>query len=100
LASDKRVLMMVGTSPTETDLDWQLDLLDQAASRGVLLMQDGVLFALAENVDRLRREGLRLFALGPSLETRGVRDRVAPGVEVVDFHRAVDRMMDEFDMVV
>ena len=96
----RRALMVVGTSPAETELGWQLDLLDSAAGKGVLLMQDGVLFATAEHVHRLRREGLRLYALRHSLEARGVSDRVAPGVEVVDYPRAIDLMMADYDVIV
>lgn len=93
-------MLVVATSPAETELDWQLDTLDRAATRGVLLMQDGVGFATAGAIEGLRREGLSIHALGPSLEARGIRDRVAGGVEVVDWHRAVDLIMDEYDLVV
>ena len=96
----RRALMVVGTSPAESDLGWQLDLMDGAGGGGVLLMQDGVLFATAEHVHLLRREGLRLYALRHSLEARGVAGRVAPGVEVVDYARAIDLMMAEHDVIV
>jgi tRNA 2-thiouridine synthesizing protein B len=95
----RRALMVVGTSPAEAELGWQLELLDRAAGKGVLLMQDGVLFATAEHVHLLRREGLALYALRQSLEARGVADRVAPGVEVVDYARAIDLMMADYDLI-
>ena len=95
----RRALMVVGTSPTETDLGWQLGLLDRAAGKGVLLMQDGVLFAIREHVHLLNREGLRLYALRDSLEARGLSDRVAPGVEVVDYARAIHLMMADHDVI-
>ncbi len=95
----RRALMVVGTSPAEKGLGWQLGLLDRAAAKGVLLMQDGVLFATDEHVHLLRREGLRLYALRHSLEARGVADRVAPGVEVVDYARAIDLMMVDYDLI-
>ena len=95
----RRALMVVGTSPAETELGWQLELLDRAAGKGVLLMQDGVLFATHEHVHRLGREGLRLYALRDSLEARGIADRVAPGVEVVDYARAIDLMMADYDLI-
>jgi sulfur relay protein TusB/DsrH len=95
----RRALMVVGTSPEETELGWQLDLLGRATARGVLLMQDGVLFATREHVHRLERDGLRLYALRHSLEARGVADRVAPGVEVIDYARAVDLIMADYDLI-
>jgi len=96
----RRALMVVVRSPAEAELRWQLELLDRAAGRGVLLMQDGVLFATAEHVHLLDREGLRLYALRHSLEARGVADRVAPGVEVVDYTRAIDLMMADYDLII
>jgi len=100
MTDDRRALLVVATSPAETELDWQLATLDRAAARGVLLLQDGVLFAATDAIEGLRRGGVRIHALGPSLEARGLRDRVAEGVEVVDWHRAVDLIMDEYDLVV
>ena len=100
MTGDRRALLVVGTSPAETDLDWQLDTLGRATGRGVLLIQDGVGFATTGAIKRLRREGVRIHALGPSLDARGMRDRVAGDVEVVDWHRAIDLIMGEYDLVV
>lgn len=100
MTEDRRALLVVATSPTETALEWQLATLGRAAGRGVLLIQDGVGFATTGSIGALRGEGVRIYALGPSMEARGLRDRVAEGVEVVDWHRAVDLIMDEYDLVV
>jgi sulfur relay protein TusB/DsrH len=100
MTQDRRALLVVATSPAETALDWQLDTLGRAAGRGVLLIQDGVGFATTDAIEQLRREGVRIHALGPSLEARGMRDRVAGDVEVVDWHGAIDLIMGEYDLVV
>jgi tRNA 2-thiouridine synthesizing protein B len=53
-----------------------------AESGALLLIEDGV---YAEALGRLR-----VYALGPDLEARGVADRVLDGVTVVDYGGFVD----------
>ena len=98
--SDKRVLLMLNQSPADCPLDRQLEVLDHAAGKGVLLMQDAVLFTATAEGRRLLDAGAKVYALRQSAEARGIVDRVMDGVELVDYGRAIDLIMDEYDIVV
>lgn len=98
--SDKNALIMLNQSPTDCPLDRQLEVLDHAAGKGVLLMQDAVLFTVTGEGRRLQEAGAKVYALRQSVEARGIVDRVMDGVELVDYGRAIDLIMDEYDIVV
>ncbi len=98
--SDKKALLMLNQTPADCPLERQLEVLDHAAGKGVLLMQDAVLFAVSDEGRELLERGGRVFALRQSVEARGLLDRVMDGVELVDYGRAIDLIMDEYDIVV
>jgi len=65
-----------------------------AESGALLLIEDGVYAATrgqsAEGSVRAALGRLRVYALGPDLEARGVADRLLDGVTVVDYGGFVD----------
>ena len=63
-------------------------------------MQDAVYFAVSDQGLMLMDQGVRVYALRPSVEARGLSDRVHEGVHLVDYHQAIDLIMDEYDIVV
>ncbi len=97
--SGKRALMMVNQSPWDCSLERPLKVLAGAASGGILLMQDGVLFAATDHGRELLGEGHQVYALRQSVEARGLSDRLLEGVELVDYRRVVDLIMEEYDVV-
>ncbi len=68
---------------------------------GVMLFQDATLFPVLED----RREELmgvadEIFVMGEDLEARGFKGRAGKGFEVIDYPRAVDLIMREYDKTI
>jgi sulfur relay protein TusB/DsrH len=91
---------MLNQPPTKCPLDRQFKMLQGTQDKGALLIQDAVFFTVSEEGRRLLDEGFRVYALRQSVEARGIIDRVVDGVELVDYHRVVDLIMDDYDVVV
>lgn len=98
--SEKKALMVLNQAPFDCDLRQQMLLLGMAKEAGALLMQDAVFFAATGRGQELLDNDIRLYALAASVEARGITGRTLPGVEVVDYHRAIDLIMDEYDILV
>ena len=98
--TDKRVLLMLNQPPSKCPLDRQLGMLEGVTEKGALLLQDAVLHVTSSEGGRLLDAGLKVYALRPSVEARGIIDRVIDGVELVDYYRVVDLIMNEYDIVV
>ena len=98
--TDKKALMMLNQSPAECDLTRQLAVVSGASEAGAVLMMDGVYFAATDDGKRLLDAGLNVYALRQSVEARGLTGRTLDGVEVVDYDRVVDLIMEEYDIVV
>ncbi|GIL04351.1 MAG: hypothetical protein AMXMBFR72_37940 [Betaproteobacteria bacterium] len=86
------MLHIVNKSPLEkSTLDTVLRL---ARSGALLLIEDAVYAATKGNAaePKLRQAmaKLKVFALGPDLQARGVADRVIDGVQTVDYEGFVD----------
>ncbi|WIM06528.1 MAG: sulfurtransferase complex subunit TusB [Candidatus Nitricoxidivorans perseverans] len=68
--------------------------LQTAASGAILLIEDGVYAATCGNAVEARLKNamgtLKVYALGPDLDARGVADRVTEGVTVVGYDGFVD----------
>ncbi len=68
---------------------------------GVLLFEDAVYFAaspeMAANLSPLVDE---VYALGDDLEARGFNDDLVKGIEMIDYPRAVDLIMEEYDQTI
>ena len=87
------MLHIVNKSPlTSASFDSCLRVVQAGAA--VLLIEDGIYAATVGTsaAERLRAagNGLRIYALGPDIEARGMGDRVAPGIETVDYAGFVD----------
>jgi sulfur relay protein TusB/DsrH len=98
--SKKRVLLMLNQPPSKCPLDRQLRMLEGTEDKGALLIQDAVFHTVSEDGRRLLDHGFQLYALRQSVEARGIIDRIIDGVQLVDYHRVVDLIMDEYDVVV
>lgn len=65
-----------------------------APGSAVLLIEDGVYAATRGNVaESALRDAMRqvaVYALGPDLEARGVKERVMEGIKLVDYGGFVD----------
>jgi sulfur relay protein TusB/DsrH len=95
--SDKKALFVVSQPPTKCDLGRHLAVAQRAAGAAALLIGDGVYFVNTDGLAPLFEAGLPVFALRDSVEARGLVDRVPGNVELVDYHRVVDLMMEEYD---
>ena len=85
------MLHIVNKSPFESSgLDSCLRVALPGAA--VLLIEDGVYAATKAAQARIgaAQGGLRLYALAPDIEARGMQGNVAPGVELVDYAGFVD----------
>jgi sulfur relay protein TusB/DsrH len=98
--SEKKALMMLNQAPFDCDLRQQMLLLQTAKEGGALLMGDAVFFAATGKGEELQTRGVKVYALEDSVDARGLGGRMLPGVELVDYHRAIDLIMDEYDIVV
>ncbi|NIP34605.1 MAG: sulfurtransferase TusB, partial [Thermoplasmata archaeon] len=52
-----------------------------------------------DHLGPLKGAGVVLYALRDSVEARGLTGRVDPDVELIDYERWVDLIMDEYDLV-
>jgi len=92
-------LYFVLKSPGEDDPFELIDALGGGAGNGVLLVEDGVYHAALDKYrNRMLDAGLKVYAMGEDLKAKGFG---APeGVEVVDYPRAMDLIMEEYGQVV
>lgn len=97
--SDKNALFVVSRPPSQCDLGRYLIVAERAASAAALLMGDGVYHVNADGLAPLFEAGLSVYALRDSVEARGLVDQVPKDVELVGYHKVVDLMMDEHDVV-
>lgn len=68
---------------------------------GVVLFEDATLFPVFED----RREELmdvadEIYVMGEDLEARGFKGRAGKGFQVIDYPRAVDLIMKEYDQII
>ena len=98
--TDKKALMMLNQSPAQCDLTRQLEATRGASEVGAVLMMDAVYFTATEDGKRLLDAGVNVYALRQSVEARGLTGRTLDGIELVDYDRVVDLIMEEYDIVV
>jgi len=95
------VLFTLLKSPFEINELRTMEVLAKENNRGVLLFQDAVYYVTME---RFRTELLSnkyaIFALRDELAARGFDNTSIEGVEIIDYDRAVDLIMEEYDRVV
>ena len=68
----------------------------------ILLVQDGVFMADkgCPHSDELKTLKVKVYASKKHVEERGLGDRLVVDVDLVDYSRIVDLMMDEYDKVI
>jgi len=98
--TDKKALMMLNQSPAECDIARKLKAVAGASGVGAVLMMDAVYFAATPDGQRLLDAGLNVYALRQSVEARGLTGRTLDAIEVVDYDRVVDLIMEDYDIVV
>lgn len=97
----RKRLYLVLHSPFECDCPEHIERFSGKADAGVLLIQDGVYYAVnPESRQALHKRNLKVYALNLCLDARGFGDFQHEGVEVVDSQRAVELVMDEYDGVI
>lgn len=68
---------------------------------GVLLFEDATLFpALKDRRDELIDVADEIYVMGDDVEARGLRSKVGKEFQVIDYPRAVDLIMNEFDQTI
>jgi sulfur relay protein TusB/DsrH len=68
---------------------------------GVLLFEDAVLFSMfEERRDELMDVADEVYLMGDDLEARGFKGRAGREFQVIDYPRAVDLIMKEFDQTI
>jgi sulfur relay protein TusB/DsrH len=97
--STKKALFIIGQPPGQCDLAQTMIVARSSASAGAVLMGDGAYNVQREHAGPLVDAGIHLYALRDSVDARGLTDRVMDGVEMVDYDRIVDLMMEEYDVV-
>jgi len=89
------MLHIVNKSPFEnTSLDSCLRIASTAKGGALLLIEDGVYAATKGSAfeDKIKKAAgnLKIYALWPDLEARGMQDGVIDGIKLVDFGGFVD----------
>ena len=95
----EKILFIDVKSPGERDPLELIDLLAPGFEKGMLLFEDAVLLTqLPGWRSKLTESGIRVFAIEDDLAARGF----VPGdwFEVVNYHRAAELIMGEYDKVV
>ncbi len=73
----------------------------QGIETEILLVQDGIFFADKGNPhsEELKELGLKIHAIKHHVEERGLLERLAFDVELVDYSIVVDIMMEQCDKI-
>lgn len=94
-------LYLVLESPFESDTAEKIAAFSGGAPAAVLLVEDGVLYAVhSEKRKALKEKNLRILANRTCLTARGFGEFQHEDVEVVDYDKTVDLIMDEYDGVI
>ena len=97
----RKRLYLVLHSPFECDCPEHIERFSGNAEAGVLLIQDGVYYAVNhERKEALLNRNLKVYALDLCLDARGYGDLKDDRVEIVNSERAVELIMDEHDGVI
>lgn len=97
--SDKRVLFTLTHGPGHCELSRHAAIAGRAQAAGAVMMGDGAYLATGGHTAPLSEAGVTLFALRDSVEARGLTERVDREVQLIDYHRWVDLIMGDYDMV-
>lgn len=95
------VLFSLVKSPFESNEIQTIDSIIGDNEGGVLLFEDSVYYATTENLrEELTGKNYSIFVIAEELEARGYQNFSAKGVEVIDYARAVELIMERFDRVI
>ena len=90
-------LFIALTSPFEKNSIPGMSVLSRSGKNGVLLFEDGIYYATHPAfLSALKEQGLSIYAHTDSCRARGFH-KLPEGVESVDFDRAIDLIMEEYD---
>lgn len=68
---------------------------------GALLFEDATLFPVYPDTrEEIEEVADHIYVMGDDLEARGFKGRTGPGVQVIDYHEAVDLIMMEYDRTI
>jgi sulfur relay protein TusB/DsrH len=94
-------LFLLFKSPHEfTGLD-MLDSIAGQAKRGVILFEDAAYYAVDPiKGKRLLELGKDVFVMKDDLSARGFAGKAMPGFKEIDYHQAVDLIMEQYDQTI
>ncbi len=94
-------LYLVLHSPFECNCAEEIEKFSGNAEAGVLLVEDGIYYAVHPEMRKaLHNRNLNVYALDVCMRARGYGTFSDPGVEIVNWGRAVQLIMDEYDGVI
>lgn len=97
----KSKLFIMLRSPHEDVGVGMIPRLGDGSRRGVLLFEDAVLFAVIEKDARELLDKVdEAYVISDDLEARGLADRRLDGFEPIDYVRAVELIMEQFDQTI
>jgi sulfur relay protein TusB/DsrH len=95
------VLFTLLKSPFDSNELHTMELIAKDNDKGILLFQDAVYYATTKRFrEELLSKKFSIYALQDELTARGFGAQSVEGIEIVDYDRAVDLIMEEYDRVV
>jgi sulfur relay protein TusB/DsrH len=68
---------------------------------GILLFEDATLYSIYKDKrDEILDVADEIYVMGDDLEARGFKGRAGRGFKVIDYPKAVDLIMEEFDQTI
>ena len=93
----RSVLFIILHSPFEKSMVSRMEMVAGDAPKGVLLFEDGIYYATHPVFrEALLKKGIKIYASETGTRARGCETGI-PDVEFVDYDRAVDLIMEEYD---
>jgi sulfur relay protein TusB/DsrH len=94
-------LFLLFKSPHEfTGLD-MLDKIAGSSKRGVILFEDAAYYAVDPSKGKkLLEVGKEVYVMKDDLSARGFAGKAIPGFQEIDYHQAVDLIMEKFDQTI
>lgn len=96
-----QVLFTLLKSPLEKNDIPTMDVIANEKEKGILLFQDAVYYATLNRIrGELLSKNYSIYAIKEELEARGYQDFKTEGVEIIDYERAVDILMETYESVI
>lgn len=97
----QNVLFTLLRSPFERNELQFLEEIARDCSKGVLLFEDAVYYATAEQFrDELLSKNYSIYAIEEELEARGQEIPKTEGIHIIDYDTAVEIIMEKYDKVI